>query len=90
MAKSLIIVICLFILVGCAAPVDIVETTSRPDGFFHGFWHGIILFFSFIGSLFNENIAIYNPKNNGGLYDLGFFLGVVVVFGGSSSTVSKN
>lgn len=54
-------------------------------GFWGGLWHGIIAPFSFIGSLFSDDIAMYAVNNNGGWYDFGFVLGVGILFGGSSS-----
>lgn len=45
-------------------------------GFWGGFWHGLITPFSFIGSLFNDEITIYAVNNNGGWYDFGFLLSV--------------
>ena len=61
--------------------------TSDPYGFWSGLWHGLIAPFSFIGSLFSDNIAIYAYNNTGGWYDFGFLLGVGGLgFGGSSSS----
>lgn len=39
-------------------------------------WHGLIIVFSFFGSIFSDDIAIYAIYNNGGWYDFGFVLGV--------------
>ena len=50
--------------------------TSDPYGFWSGLWHGIIVPFSWIGSLFSDSIAIYAYDNSGGWYDFGFMLGV--------------
>lgn len=44
-------------------------------GFFGGLWHGFIAPFDFIGMLFDKDITMYAPNNNGGLYALGFLLG---------------
>ena len=62
----------------CPAPTDHIY------GFWGGLWHGIIVGWSFIGSLFSDNIAIYAVSNNGGWYDFGFVLGAGVFLGGSS------
>lgn len=48
---------------------------STPAGFWAGFWHGLILPISFIVSLFNPQIRIYETNNRGRLYDFGFLLG---------------
>lgn len=58
-----------------------------PYGFWGGLWHGIILFFSFIGSLFSDDIAVYACNNNGGWYDFGFWLGASLMgYGVGSKT----
>ncbi|WP_344707960.1 hypothetical protein [Sphingomonas swuensis] len=49
--------------------------TGAP-GFLHGLFHGWIILFSFIGSLFSDSITIYAVPNNGGWYNFGFALGV--------------
>ena len=47
--------------------------------------YGIILPYSFIGSLFSDTIAIYSVLNSGGWYDFGFVLGVGVSAGSTAS-----
>ena len=69
-------------LSGCADTVP-VEYQRGLVGFLHGWWHGIIIFFAFIGSLFSDNIAIYAVYNNGGWYDFGYVIGI-----GSLSSIS--
>lgn len=64
-------------LVSCAPATDIHACIiTEPRGFWYGIWNGIITPFSFIGSLFSDDITIYNVNNNGGWYDFGFLLGV--------------
>jgi len=41
---------------------------ADPAGFFAGLWHGIILPIAFIVSLFNPEVGIYEPNNNGVCY----------------------
>ncbi|NQU32604.1 MAG: hypothetical protein HQ521_05160 [Bacteroidetes bacterium] len=60
------------------------EFVQQAAGFWMGLWHGFISFFTFIISLFNENVGIYEVNNNGGWYNFGFILGVSIFFGGSS------
>jgi len=36
---------------------------------------------TFIISLFDKNVQMYDVHNNGGWYNLGFFLGVTALFG---------
>ena len=54
----------------------------NPPGFFMGFFHGAILPFSLIGSLF-WHIRIYAFPNSGWWYDFGFSLGLTTLVGGS-------
>lgn len=70
--------ICFIIgLTGCADTVAFLQAGQiEPVGFWYGLWHGMILPFAWIGSLFSDNIAIYAIYNNGGWYDFGFALGV--------------
>ena len=51
---------------------------SGAPGFWLGLWHGLIFPLAWIVSLFAHNIAIYAVPNNGGWYDFGYFLGIVV------------
>ena len=53
-------------------------------GFWKGLWHGLITFFTFIISLFNDNVSIYEVKNNGGWYNFGFLIGIMAFWGGGS------
>jgi hypothetical protein len=55
-----------------------------PAGFSAGLWHGIIMPITFIVSLFNPNVGIYETNNNGGWY--GFVLGACSTGRGANST----
>ena len=58
---------------------------AEPAGFWSGFWHGLIAPITFVVSLFNPDVRIYETSNNGGWYDFGFILGVSSSLGGSST-----
>ena len=77
----LVLVLLVSLLSSCAdvSPHAVDCVTSDPYGFWGGLWHGLILPFSWIGSLFSDDIAIYAFDNNGGWYDFGFFVGVSVL-----------
>jgi len=62
---------------------------AKPAGFWAGFWHGLILPFTFLVSLFNPNVRIYETNNRGRLYDFGFLLGASSSLGGSGSTAGN-
>ena len=78
----------LLALSGCADSVNhTVAATMEPVGFWYGLWHGMILPFAWLVSLFDSDVAIYATYNNGGWYDFGFILGVGTL--GSSSSSSR-
>ncbi|MGB7405311.1 MAG: hypothetical protein WA906_06455 [Pacificimonas sp.] len=70
------------VLTACANQAAVGVEAAAP-GFLWGLWHGFIFPWAFIGSLFSADIAVYAVPNSGGWYDFGFFLGVVVLGGGS-------
>jgi len=76
---------------GCAAHATLLRNTPGPDdsvaGFWIGLWHGFILPFTFIISLFSD-INVYEVHNNGGWYNCGFFIGAAMILGGSASGAS--
>ena len=46
-----------------------------------GLWHGIIAPITLILSFFNPDVQMYEVHNAGSEYDLGFLIGVALVFG---------
>jgi len=65
-----------FLLASCAGVQPVQACLTGPqDGLFHGLLHGFITPVSFIASLFQNDIAIYEVNNSGGWYDFGFLLG---------------
>src|SRR6185503_2471292 len=46
-----------------------------------GLWHGIIAPVTLILSFFNPDVQMYEVHNAGSEYDLGFLIGVALVFG---------
>ena len=68
------------VLAACAhqayGPVLPVEPAG--PGFLLGLWHGFIFPIAWVFSLFAPDVAVYAVPNNGGWYDFGFFLGIVV------------
>lgn len=74
--KKLLFLVSICILTGCADHYSLTEAASITQvGFWHGLWHGMILPFSWLISLFDSDVAIYAVYNNGGWYDFGFALG---------------
>jgi hypothetical protein len=78
-------------LSACAGSANLQDPeviTRDPSGFFFGLWNGFTFGFSLIGSIFSDNISIYDVNNTGFGYDLGFLLGAGF-FGGGASTVME-
>jgi hypothetical protein len=70
-------------LAGCAhhfAPEEI----GDPYGFFSGLWHGYIIFFSFLGWLFVDDVYMIGQPNTGLFYYIGFGLGLMGVLGSAN------
>jgi hypothetical protein len=65
----------LLLLAACAAGPPPVSSGPDAPGLFTGFWHGLILPITFVVSLFDDTVGIYDVHNGGHLYDLGFVLG---------------
>lgn len=61
-----------------------------PAGFLMGLWHGFILLFSFIISLFSDKVSVYEVHNVGNWYNLGFLIGAMSFFGGSGGGACKS
>lgn len=67
---------------GCAT--QSMGNITNPPGFFKGVFHGFILLFSFIASLFTD-YEIYAFPNAGGWYNFGYLVGVMLFFGGGGA-----
>ena len=65
-------------LTACAATQAPATVAPAAPGFWLGLWHGFIFPVAWVVSLFMADIAIYAVPNNGGWYDFGYFLGIVV------------
>ena len=87
--SMLLIVGLVLVLTACAAganpAVDVPSADGDTAGFFMGLWHGIIIPFTFVVSLFTDNVSVYEVHNTGGWYDFGFVLGAGTFLGGSGA-----
>lgn len=79
--------IAMLFLTSCAAGNE--RFVMDPAGFWAGLWHGFISLVTFIISLFNSDVTIYEVNNSGWSYNLGFILGVMIFYGGSSKGTCK-
>ncbi len=92
MMRFTIIFVLLLVMVSLAAcaagPNEMANMTNQEGqvaGFWLGLWHGFISPVTFIISLFNHNVGIYEAYNNGGWYNFGFMMGVAIIFGGGGN-----
>ena len=76
--KRLVILAAALALTACAATQQADAVTPTAPGFWLGLWHGFIFPVAWIVSLFVPKVAIYAVPNDGGWYDFGYFLGIVV------------
>jgi hypothetical protein len=67
----------LTLLAACAKQASSAVAPDAP-GFVLGLWHGFIFPIAWFLSLVMPDVAVYAVPNNGGWYDFGYFLGIVV------------
>ena len=72
-------------LAACATQSAAAVSPTAP-GFLLGLWHGFIFPVAWVLSLFLPEVAVYAVPNNGGWYDFGYFLGIVVFGVGARKT----
>ncbi len=78
-----VILMAALLLAACATQPA--PRVSDAPGFLLGLWHGLIVPFSLVASLFMD-VRVYAFPNNGGWYDLGFVLGAASTLGGTGGT----
>jgi len=82
------------LLAGCAPGPNALANTAAAGGavagFWMGLWNGIISPITFIISLFNSHVQIYEVHNNGGWYNFGFLLGISIIFGGGGAGTRRS
>ena len=84
--KHLAILAAALALTACAATQAPAAVAPGAPGFWLGLWHGFIFPIAWVVSLFVDSIALYAVPNNGGWYDFGYFLGIVVFGVGARKT----
>jgi hypothetical protein len=60
-----------------------------PAGFLLGVWHGFTVMFTFIASLFTDSVGVYEVRNVGWAYNLGYLFGIMMFFGGGGAGSSR-
>jgi hypothetical protein len=89
--RALFLVAAIASLAACATQAPSAVAPTAP-GFLLGLWHGFIFPVAWVVSLFADRVAIYAVPNNGGWYDFGYFLGIVVFGVGArkSHTITRD
>jgi hypothetical protein len=76
----------LLLLSGCAPGANPLVNTPNDQGyvanFWTGLWQGFIVPVTFIISLFNQQVNIYEVQNDGISYNIGFAIGALIITGG--------
>lgn len=87
-----LVALALAVSAGCAAgPNPLLRTAGERGvaGFWAGLWHGIICPITFLVSLFNSNVHIYEVHNSGRWYEFGFILGASSSLGGAGRAAPR-
>jgi hypothetical protein len=86
MLRLTLLVTLVLALTGCADHITFTQAIVHGTvGFWYGLWHGSILPFAWLVSVFDSDVAIYAIYNNGGWYDFGYLLGAAGLFGGGAA-----
>jgi hypothetical protein len=73
----------------CVATQQADAVAPAAPGFLLGLWHGFIFPVAWIVSVVVPGVAVYAVPNNGGWYDFGYFLGIVVFGVGARKGVTR-
>ena len=88
---TVLIVVGVLALAACAPGGNTVAAAGGADqaGFWLGLWHGAIAPITFIVSLFNDHVNVYEVHNSGNWYNFGFMIGLSVALGGTARSGSS-
>lgn len=86
-----VLLVSVLALAGCAPDANQAAQPGGQDvaGFWAGLWHGAVMLFTFIWSLFNDSVGIYEVNNNGGWYNFGYLLGAMMFLGGGGAAGNR-
>ncbi len=90
-ATAALVVVGVLALAACAAGPNPAAQVSigNPAGFWLGLWQGAISPITFVVSLFNDQVNIYEVHNNGSWYNFGFMLGVSAALSGAAGSGAR-
>lgn len=84
----LVLILLSVLLTACGQPnpmKNVPDATGSVYGFWNGLWDGLTVAWAFIANLFGGQYGLYETHNNGGWYDFGYLLGLMLTLGGSAS-----
>ena len=91
--QLLLLTLILVLLTACAAGpnpnVGVATDNGTVAGFWMGLWHGFIFPVTFLISLFNHDVGVYELHNNGGWYNFGYLVGLSIIFGGGGRSAAR-
>lgn len=68
-------------MLALAGPTSRFAASGAPAGFWAGYWHGLVAPIACLLGIFHPGIRIYEVRNTGRPYDIGFVLGSLTVLG---------
>ena len=82
--RRLLLATAVVLLLGACAAGANAAVSHNGAGFWLGLWQGMIIPVTFVISLFNDHVSIYEVDNNGNWYDFGFVLGLSFPYGAAA------
>ena len=80
--------LCLLV-VACACAGANTAEIEHGAGFWQGLLQGVLAPITFVISLFDDSVAMYEIRNDGGWYNFGFLLGVGCWHGGGGAAAMR-
>ncbi|MEU0535795.1 hypothetical protein [Amycolatopsis tolypomycina] len=77
-ASAALVVALVLVLAACAPAANTYAEAAARPGFWLGLWHGFICPITFLVSLFNDHVGVYEVRNDGHWYDFGFVFGILL------------
>ncbi len=73
--------------------IQTVAPHTYPTPYTNLFWgliHGLFIIPTFFWSLFADTVTIYQAPNDGNWYNIGYFIGISIIMGGSHGARNKS
>lgn len=90
---ALLVLVAVAALAACAPGANPLaqhaSSNGAPAGFLLGLWHGVIVWVTFLVSLFDRRVSVYEVHNTGWAYNLGFVIGAAGLHGGGGAAARR-